>query len=96
MEEKRIIVDVDHVTVRFNLANQKVNNLKEYLIKMVKRELLFQEFFAVRDVNFQIREGEAWGLVGMNGFLRKTGGSTITFWIPKPAVLRIPACAASR
>lgn len=78
MEEKRIIVDVDHVTVRFNLANQKVNNLKEYLIKMVKRELLFQEFFAVRDVNFQIREGEAWGLVGMNGSGKSTLLKTIS------------------
>lgn len=49
MEDKRIMVDVDHVTVRFNLANQKVDNLKEYCIRMLKKELLFQEFFAVKD-----------------------------------------------
>ena len=30
------IIDVDHVSVRFNLANQKVNNLKEYAIKAAR------------------------------------------------------------
>ena len=33
------VIDVDHVYIRFNLASEKVNNLKEYAIKMVKNEL---------------------------------------------------------
>lgn len=72
MEEKRIVVDVDNVTVRFNLANQKVDNLKEYFIKLLKKELMFQEFLAVKDVSFQIRKGEAWGLIGANGSGKST------------------------
>lgn len=72
MNDKPIMIDVDHVTIRFNLANQKVDNLKEYFVKLVKRELLFQEFLAVKDVSFQVRAGEAWGLIGANGSGKST------------------------
>ncbi len=72
MSEKKTVVDVNNVTIRFNLANQKVDNLKEYVIKLIKKELMFQEFFAVRDVSFSVREGEAWGLIGVNGSGKST------------------------
>ena len=66
------MIDVNHVTIRFNLASQKVDNLKEYFVKLVKKELMFQEFLAVIDVSFQVRRGEAWGLVGVNGSGKST------------------------
>lgn len=72
MDEKRIMIDVDHVTIRFNLSSQKIDNLKEYFVKLLKRELMFQEFLAVKDVSFQVREGEAWALIGTNGSGKST------------------------
>ena len=72
------IIDVDHVSIRFNLSSQKVNNLKEYAIKLAKRELMFQEFFALRDVNLHVKPGEAWGLIGTNGSGKSTLLKTIT------------------
>ena len=72
------IIDVDHLSIRFNLANQKVNNLKEYAIKLVKHELMFQEFFALKDVNLHVKPGEAWGLIGTNGSGKSTLLKTIT------------------
>ena len=72
MEEKKIVIDVDHVTVRFNLASEKIDNLKEYFVKLMKRELMFQEFLALKDVSFQVRQGEAWGLIGTNGSGKST------------------------
>ena len=71
-KHKEIMIDVNHVTIRFNLASQKVDNLKEYFVKLVKKELTFQEFLAVIDVSFQVRRGEAWGLVGVNGSGKST------------------------
>lgn len=72
MEDNKVMIDVDHITIRFNLSNEKVDNLKEYFIKLVKGELLFQEFLAVKDVSFQVKRGEAWGLIGTNGSGKST------------------------
>ena len=72
MSNQKIMVDVDHVTIRFNLSSQKVDNLKEYLVKLLKHELMFQEFLAVKDVSFQVCKGEAWALIGANGSGKST------------------------
>lgn len=69
---KDVVIDVSNVTLRFNLANQKVDNLKEYFIKLIKHELMFQEFLAVKDVSFQVHRGEAWALIGVNGSGKST------------------------
>lgn len=66
------IVDVDNVTIRFNLASEKVDNLKEYFIKLIKHELMFQEFLALKDINLKVKAGEAWGLIGTNGSGKST------------------------
>ena len=66
------IIDVKDVTVRFNKANMKVDNIKEYVVRLLRRELMFQEFIALKDINLQIKKGEAWGLVGTNGAGKST------------------------
>lgn len=70
--DDKIMIDVNNVTIRFNLANQKVDNLKEYFIKLVKKELMFQEFLALKNVTFQVKKGEAWGILGTNGSGKST------------------------
>lgn len=67
-----VVINVDHVTVRFNLATERVDSIKEYVIKLLKKELLFQEFLALRDVSFKVKKGEAWGLIGHNGAGKST------------------------
>lgn len=67
-----IAVEVKDASVRFNMANQQVNNLKEYVIKLLRKELMFQEFFALSDISLKVRQGEAWGIIGTNGSGKST------------------------
>nr|AAG49408.1 ABC transporter ATP binding subunit [Aggregatibacter actinomycetemcomitans] len=67
-----IVVNVQNASVCFNKASGNISGLKEYVIKLLKRELMFQEFFALKDINFQVKRGESWGLIGTNGSGKST------------------------
>lgn len=71
-KQRKYVVDVEHATVRFNMASERIDNLKEYFVKMVKRELMFKEFLAVKDVSLKVRKGQAWGIIGTNGSGKST------------------------
>ena len=45
--DTNIAVKVDHATVRFNMASERIDNLKEYFVKLVQGKLMFQEFLHV-------------------------------------------------
>lgn len=70
--EKEIVVQVTDATVRFNMASERIDNLKEYFVKLVQGRLMFQEFFALQHVDLTIRKGESWGIIGTNGSGKST------------------------
>ena len=53
--EENYIIDLENVTVRFNMATEKIDNLKEYFVKLVKRQLMFEEFLALKNITLQQR-----------------------------------------
>lgn len=66
------MIDVQSVSMRFNLAKERTDTLKEYTLKLLKGQLKYDEFWALRDVNFTLDKGESLALIGRNGSGKST------------------------
>ena len=72
VDTRPVMIDVDHVSMVFNMASEQLNSLKEYAVAFAKRELMFKEFRAIDDVSFTVRKGDVFGILGTNGSGKST------------------------
>ncbi len=71
-EDDDVCVNVDDVSVMFNLSKNKEDGLKEYFINMIKGKVAFDEFWAIKNVSFQVKKGDSLALIGRNGSGKST------------------------
>ncbi len=85
------VIEVSDVTMRFRIANDRINSFKEFIVKSLRRQITYRDFYALKHVSFDVRRGEVVGLIGRNGagkstllkvisgILKPTGGSAAVY-----------------
>ena len=66
------IIQVNDVSMRFNLAKEKSESLKEYFLQIAHGKLKFDEFYAQKNVSLDVQPGDFYGLIGLNGSGKST------------------------
>ncbi len=72
-----VAISVQNVTMSFNLNKEKVDNLKEYAIKLLTHKLEYKTFDALKDISFDVKKGEHLAILGFNGAGKSTLLKTI-------------------
>ena len=68
----REVLRVENVSMRFNLSKEKIDSIKEYIIKFIKGQVKYQEFWALKNINFSLEKGDRIGILGLNGAGKST------------------------
>ena len=66
------MIKAEHVSVKYLMTYDRIKSMKEYLVQLVKGKIQYEEFWALKDVSFEVKKGEVLGIIGHNGAGKST------------------------
>ena len=66
------MIKAENVSVKYLMTYDRIQSMKEYLVQLVKGKIKYEEFWALKDVSFEVKKGEVLGIIGHNGAGKST------------------------
>ena len=66
------MIKADHISMRFKISHDRIQSLKEFTVAFLRHKLSYEEFWALKDVSFEVGKGEVLGIIGHNGAGKST------------------------
>ena len=66
------MIRAEHVSLCYRMTYDRVKSMKEYVVQLLKGKVRYEEFWALKDLSFEVRKGDVLGIVGHNGAGKST------------------------
>jgi len=72
LTKKDPVITLENISVCYRIPREHLSGIKEYTIRWLQRRLQYDDFWALREVSFQVLPGEIFGVIGHNGAGKST------------------------
>lgn len=67
-----MIIRAKDISMRYLMTYDRIKSIKEYIVQLVQGKIKYEEFWALKNVSFEVKRGEVVGIIGHNGAGKST------------------------